>query len=904
MVRRKPSYKVILEEMTEKKKKLHTTLCFRTEAPRGYTFVPAGDPKLTSKCKELSRAQSVKVYIVSTSRTGFLSEQVGRVGYHFPNAIVDQACRLLGVKLAKSGSVVFEQESGRRSTRHTKPNVQTNQAKGKHKATSAIRELFPRIPEKDVQQIVARAFRKGTAKVGTATDQPFIRRVHLAVGAHIRHMYTDYDSLLKTHKLNYLDARAMVQPITLDKIIEWRDEKDEPDAVEDILREVIVIPDDEEDEGEDDRISARQTSVEVISSHEFGDTVRVQPLDYGALEEGTWSDRLMSPEDDWAPGVHFIRRITTPHSEGRQRQQDRVDRQHAHRTRIWQEAVTRRRNTAHTDHDIATRPMYQAHNERLAPYDPAYSQLASSGPRAYESRPRITESMSIYANADIPQPSTVSREVHWDGIMDRDRTREYWQSGQNMKGVQAPLAIDAHNREPDHPVHVTHESFDGRQTSSRIPSGLHGAPAVTQFVLPESERLIPSVENEAHLPRWQEPIHGRSVPGPSDGDFQDRFVGPRFLELEDNPRTPTLKRRRVEDVDWSPRVTSHSLTDTQLHGSAPLPCLPSRHDGYSNPASVARGAPRLQASRYDQGHAPRVEVVPVIRRSQPDDGPENAPIQRRHHNSTWVNQISQPLRAPRSQYEPPIDAPLREAHSHHPQGLSAAPTSRSLMTNARLSPEVHGPEQPKYDPIHRLPASCVGEVMPRPGYAQVGPGKHRTVENMPVRLKPVYHNGAGFSMGARGRPAMDGSDWVQHATRASESEAPGYTHCRAYHSHEDSRGVERNPQAPMALSPRGFSGLEARSFHGESVVHKAQGFEATGPRRVGSEHEVVYITSSPPGGEGYADSRRRDSRTSLPHHPVGEGRGRHEQEINANHQGVVQQRRYDTRGPSHYVILD
>lgn len=696
----------------------------------------------------------------------------------------------------------------------------------------------------------------------------------MAVGAHIRHMYTDYDSLLKTHKLNWLDARAMVQPITLDKIIEWRDEKDEPDAVEDILREVIVIPDDEEDEGEDDRIGARQTSVEVISSREFADTIHVQPLDYGALEERTRSDRLMSPEDDWAPGVQFIRRITTPNPEGRQRQQDRVDRRHAHRTRIWQEAVNRRRNTAHTDHDIATRPMYQAHNERLAPYNPAYSQLASSGPRAYESRPRITESKSFYANADNPQPSTVSHEVRWDGIMDRvsscartsrppcgtgyvadlwkDRTGEYWQSGQNMKGVQPSLAIDTHNYQPDHPVYVTHESFDGRQTSSRNPSGLHGAPAVSQFVLPESERLIPSVENEAHVSRWQEPIHGRLVPGPSDGDFQDRFVGPRFLELDDNPRTPTLKRRRVEDVDWSPRATSHSLTDTQLHGSGPLPCRPSRHDGYPNPASVAHGAPRLQASGYDQGHAPRVEVVPVIGRSHPNenDGPKNAPIQRLHHNDTWANQITQPLRAPRSQHELPIDPPLREAHSHPQRGLSAAPTSRSLMTNARLSPQVHGPEQPKYDPIHRLPAPCVDAVMPRLGYTQLSPGKHRPVENMPVRLKPVYHNGAGLSMHARGRPAMDGSDWVQYVTRASETEAPGYTNCRAYHSHENTQDVERNPQAPMALSLRGFSGLGARSFHGESAVPQARGFEATGPRRVGSEREVVYITSSPPGGEG------------------------------------------------------
>lgn len=93
---------------------------------------------------------------------------------------MDQACRLLGVKLAKSGNVDFEEEPGRRSTRYTKPSLQVNQAKRKHKvsttidlvedemsqkeldaqATSAIRELFPRIPEKDVQQIVARAFRK------------------------------------------------------------------------------------------------------------------------------------------------------------------------------------------------------------------------------------------------------------------------------------------------------------------------------------------------------------------------------------------------------------------------------------------------------------------------------------------------------------------------------------------------------------------------------------------------------------------------------------------------------------------------------------------------------------------------------------------------------------------------
>lgn len=418
-----------------------------------------------------------------------------------------------------------------------------------------------------------------------------------------------------------------------------------------------------------------------------------------------------------------------------------------------------------------------------------------------------------------------------------------------MNGVRAPLAINEHNHEPDHPGYVTHERFNGGQTPSRISNGFHEGPAVSQFVLPESERLIPSVENESHVPRRQEPLHGRVAPGPSDRQFQDRFVGPRILELDDDPKTPTLKRRRVEDVDRSTRVTSHSMTDTQLHGSAPLPCRPSRHDGYSNPGSMAHDASRSQVFRYDQGIARQVELVPIIRPSHADqnDGPTNASVQHRHDNDTWANQISQPLRGPRSRYEPPIESPLRQAHSHPQQGISAAPPSRSLMINPQLSPEVHRPENSKYYPIHRLPASYVNEAMPRPDYTQLGTRKNLSVENMPVRLRPVHHNGVGLSMHAGGRPAMDRSDWVQYVTRASDTEAQGYTHGPAHYSHEDTHRVGRNPQAPMALSPGRFSGPGTRFYNGESAVNKARNFEATGPR---PEHEVVYITSSPAGGEG------------------------------------------------------
>lgn len=158
------------------------------------------------------------------------------------------------------------------------------------------------------------------------------------MGAYIRHTYTDYDKLLRSHA--WLDARAMVEPPTLDKIIEWRDEKDEPDAVEDILREVIIISDDEDEESEENS-TEREGSIEIISSQEIADAVHVEPLDYSTMDARSAYDR---PEDDWAPSVRFIRRLSTPPADRGARRQTRIDRQQAHRNRVWLEAVNRRRN--------------------------------------------------------------------------------------------------------------------------------------------------------------------------------------------------------------------------------------------------------------------------------------------------------------------------------------------------------------------------------------------------------------------------------------------------------------------------------------------------------------------------------------------------------------------------------
>lgn len=82
--KRKMPHKVVLEEMTGKKK-LKTAvseplkangkprhqyltlakLSLREKPPPGYTFIPAGDPQLTNRCKKIAKDEQLTVFIVS-----------------------------------------------------------------------------------------------------------------------------------------------------------------------------------------------------------------------------------------------------------------------------------------------------------------------------------------------------------------------------------------------------------------------------------------------------------------------------------------------------------------------------------------------------------------------------------------------------------------------------------------------------------------------------------------------------------------------------------------------------------------------------------------------------------------------------------------------------------------------
>lgn len=139
-----------------------------------------------------------------------------------------------------------ENQMARTMAKHGFNMAQLTPKESPSQVRAAILELFPRIPEVDLAEIVNRAWAEGSSRVGNASDLGLPRRVQLATIARIRHTYTDYDRLLKAFE--WKEARATVEGDCLQKLIEWRGEHEQGDEndLEEIVRETIVIDDDDE----------------------------------------------------------------------------------------------------------------------------------------------------------------------------------------------------------------------------------------------------------------------------------------------------------------------------------------------------------------------------------------------------------------------------------------------------------------------------------------------------------------------------------------------------------------------------------------------------------------------------------------------------------------------------------
>lgn len=270
-----------------------------------------------------------------------------RIGFHFPSSIVATVCATYGITLSSRGTVVTDGSlSSFRNPRTSRGLVLENREPEKDQITintearDAIRDLFPNIPDNDLNQIIKTAFQKGRKKVGTANELPLARRAQLAVVAHIRHVYTDYDKLLRSG--GYHDARGIVEVPTLDKLIKWRgDDENGTKLLEDVIREVVVISDGEDSEDDDDDlVKGRDTSVEVISSNAFADHIQTRPVDYANAASISHEDLRHHSDDEPPSGYRYIPQINRRRQAPDKKKQDRKG---FSRYQAWDQAVERYR---------------------------------------------------------------------------------------------------------------------------------------------------------------------------------------------------------------------------------------------------------------------------------------------------------------------------------------------------------------------------------------------------------------------------------------------------------------------------------------------------------------------------------------------------------------------------------
>ena len=217
---------------------------------------------------------------------------------------------------------------------------------------------------------------QGKARVGTAAELSLPRRVQLAVVAHIRHVYTDYDKLLK--QIPYQQARALAEQPTLDKMAQWRgDDDDDPNAMVSILQDVIIIPDDDDEElnmgtpvGLENRTGrgphknpdsgSNNPPVEDFETH----TIHYDKPDIHG-------DRLDSPEDE------DLEAISLGHGQYVLDRYDpsRQEREQARRRRAWEEARGRnRQSNVNQQKSISSQPVRYLDSSKAVPFDlPAQS---------------------------------------------------------------------------------------------------------------------------------------------------------------------------------------------------------------------------------------------------------------------------------------------------------------------------------------------------------------------------------------------------------------------------------------------------------------------------------------------------------------------------------------------------
>ncbi|KAK2805954.1 hypothetical protein FQN50_005969 [Emmonsiellopsis sp. PD_5] len=663
-------HKIIMESITQEKKKLRSVISFEAKAPPGYTFIPAGNPQFTNACKERCRKDGLQVFAVSTTphqRMHDLSQQVHRIGYHFPSVVVATICMERGLFLSSTGKVVPYQAGSYQNPallrRERRADSEMSQNTINVEAKDAIKDLFPNIPQKDLNRIIKTAFQKGKRKVGTAVELPLARRVQLAVVAHIRHVYTQYDRLLRI--TSFQDARAAVEEPTLAKLVQWRgDDENGKTVLEDVFREVIVISDDEDDDDDDESDFAHDTglrredrqSVEIISSNALTGELQTKPVNYGNLAP---FDREAAQDfsDDEAPsGFRFI---PQPLRRKRPHDKKRPDRRGFSRYQAWDRARDRYRdggdvpNMTSADGYLSER--YSVPRLMQEPTEPARTRNdptipASHGPTA--NVPRLLRPLEPTNQIRFHQPpSTIDHQIH--------DTRPHFPQPHPQKIRPAPpdviqladgtvferakkISWSEHDRTapwPNNPPPIPVSPRGAMRPAERRHRMAGGdfdpRPRDGGDISEYQERVLPSIEVppqpmqlRSHGPEQTDTLAQKRAPNGSSTHHLNP-VNPRIeevsgkmniIEINDNRDIFPQKRQRVE-YDHIPRGSPPLERDRDRHlqsgryqphnlRNPGLSDVPSFHDEHPLRPNERPGVPGRQLERIPAGNQRPLDPIP------------------------------------------------------------------------------------------------------------------------------------------------------------------------------------------------------------------------------------------------------------------------------------------------------
>lgn len=415
--------------------------------------------------------------------------------------------------------------------------------------------------------------------------------------AHVRHIYTDYDRLLKQGSFH--EARTAVEQPTLAKVVEWRgDDENGQTELEDVFREVIVISDDDDSEVEENTTvtpDSRDLSVEILSNNPRTLKIQTQPI---SVENAPNHDPTRELSEEASPGFRIITKMPA---------QKTIDRRGFSRYQAWNRALNRyRAETQRTEQprpgDVLTEqqsprctqrsaatqenpepvrrrelPVYPMEPNPRAPPGPLYGEPLAQRPVASNSHvgtmerrvpPESPHVLSQFGVPGRPKALTMQKpheaqnfesNPHWNA--NNSHSQGKLQFAMDSNGTKrAPVSSKDNMNEPvfvsgPRELPIGNENQPGPNTEAQNPRVRLGGYS-QDHIIPSIEAPWPSEKRrpDTRLESLTKRMSLRSVtPVNSLGDIHDNGSGPGSPD-DQNP-----KRRRLGYYSATQHV-SHSVS--------------------------------------------------------------------------------------------------------------------------------------------------------------------------------------------------------------------------------------------------------------------------------------------------------------------------------------------------------